>query len=266
MRTTGSAVKRIAVKKGLQVFQPLGLKDPGVLEKIATAHPDALVVAAYGLILPEPFLKVAPWGALNIHASLLPRWRGAAPIQRALLAGDRETGISIMQMDAGLDTGPVIARHPLPIAPEDDFQSLHDKLAALGGRAIVAALAGEVRPVPQAEAGATYAGKLEKREEEIDWSMACEEIERKVRALRPSPGAGTLFKGQPLKIWRARGSMRAGAPGTVLEAGEGGILVACGAGSLQVTELQRAGGKRLSAADFLRGATLAVGERLGSPR
>jgi methionyl-tRNA formyltransferase len=266
MRTSQSAVKQVAAKNGLQVFQPLSLKDPGALERIAAARPEALVVAAYGLLLPEPVLKVAPRGAINIHASLLPRWRGAAPIQRALLAGDRETGISIMQMDTGLDTGPVLARHPLAISAEDDFQTLHNKLAALGARAIVASLASEAPPVAQPEAGASYAKKLRKEEEEIDWSMASDAIERQVRALRPAPGARTLLRGEPVKIWRASCASGQGAPGTVLEAGADGIVIRCAKGALRVSELQRAGGRRLSAADFLRGLPLAAGERLGAPR
>jgi len=266
MRTSLSAVKQLAANRGLPLFQPESLKDPAALDKITGARPEALVVAAYGLLLPPRALDVAPRGAINIHASLLPRWRGAAPIQRALLAGDTETGISIMQMDAGLDTGPVLAQHRLPIAPDDDFRSLHDKLAALGARAIVEALSGATRPTPQPEAGATYARKLGKQDEEIDWSAGCAEIERKLRALRPAPGARTVLKGPPLKIWQARCSARGGAPGTVLEARDDGILIGCGTGSLQVSELQRAGGKRLSAAEFLRGTPLSEGERLGAAR
>src|SRR5262245_12952209 len=265
MRTSRSAVKQVALKNGLGVFQPSSLKDPEAIEKIAAARPDVLVVAAYGLLLPEPMLGIAPRGAINIHASLLPRWRGAAPIQRALLAGDRETGISIMQMDAGLDTGPVLAAHRLPIAAEDDFGSLHDKLAALGAQSIVAALAAAAKPVQQSESGATYARKIGKDEEEIDWSLNCEELERKVRAFRPAPGARTLLRGQPLKIWRARCIAGSGASGTVLSATRE-IVVACGKGVLAIDELQRAGGKRLSAVEFLRGVPLAAGDRLGAAR
>ena len=196
MRTTESAVKRFALERGLALFQPVTLKSGDALARIVAARPHALVVAAYGLLLPPRALEITPRGALNIHASLLPRWRGAAPIQRALLAGDRETGISIMQMDAGLDTGPVLAQHRLPIAPDDDFQSLHDRLAALGAQAIIAALASDARPVPQPEVGATYARKLTKEEEEIDWSRSCAEIERQVRAFRPAPGARTSAGGR----------------------------------------------------------------------
>jgi methionyl-tRNA formyltransferase len=266
MRVSESAVKKRALQLGLPIYQPETLKNPEAIEKISSVSPDALVVAAYGLLLPQRVLEIAPRGAINIHASLLPRWRGAAPIQRALLAGDAETGISIMQMDAGLDTGPVLAQHRLPITPQDDFQTLHGRLATLGARAIVEALASNPKAVPQPDAGATYAKKLTREEEEIDWSRSCDEIERKVRALRPMPGARTLLKGEALKIWRARCATRSGEPGSVLEGSNEGILIGCGAGSLQVTELQRAGGKRLAAAEFLRGTPLARGERLGPAR
>jgi len=171
-----------------------------------------------------------------------------------------------MQMDAGLDTGPVLSQRRLPIEPDDDFASLHDKLAALGARAIVDALQADPRPVPQPREGATYARKIGKEEAQIDWSASCVEIERKLRAFRPVPGARTFLGDQPLKLWRARCSTRQGEPGAVLEAGESGILIGCGSGSLQVGELQRAGGKRLSAAEFLRGTPLKKGDSLGAPR
>ncbi len=172
MRTSESAVKRLALKRGLPVFQPQHLKDAQVHQRIAAAGPEALVVAAYGLILPKAILGIAPRGALNIHASLLPRWRGAAPIQRALLAGDRETGITIMQMDAGLDTGPILAQQRIAIAPDDDAQTLHDKLAGLGAALIVAALASEPRPTPQDETLASYAKKLDSGDT-TSWNDAC---------------------------------------------------------------------------------------------
>jgi methionyl-tRNA formyltransferase len=270
MRPVASAVKQLAQARGIEVFQPATLKSDEPLARISAAQAQALVVAAYGLILPQRYLQVAPLGALNIHASLLPRWRGAAPIQRALMAGDAETGITIMQMDAGLDTGPMLSRHPLAIGEDEDAGSLHDKLAELGGRAIVAALAqisaGEARPQPQPEAGATYAEKLSSRDFEIDWTQPCVVIERKLRALRPAPGARTMLRGEVVKFWRARCAGRSGAPGTVLEANAAGILVACGDGALAVSELQRAGGKRLAAGDFLRGCAVNVGERLGAAR
>jgi len=270
LRPAQSAVKKLAGALGLAVFQPHSLKDEQALARVAAAQPDALVVAAYGLILPQRALDIAPHGALNIHASLLPRWRGAAPIQRALLAGDRESGISIMQMDAGLDTGPVLALHRLAIADDDDAQTLHDRLATLGAEAIVAALAeiaaGRAEFVPQSEAGASYARKIEKLEADLDWSRPSVELERAVRALRPSPGARSLLRGEPIKIWRARRVEHQGTPGSVLESGAGGVLIACGEGALQAIELQRAGGVRLAAADFLRGFPINRGERFGPAR
>ena len=266
MRLVPSAVKALAQERGIAVFQPLGLKDEATLARLRALGADAMVVAAYGLILPEPVLAVARLGAINIHASLLPRWRGAAPIQRAILAGDALTGISIMRMDRGLDTGPLFATESVAITPEDTGASLQDKLAALGAHLIVAVLAqlerGLLRAEPQPAAGASYAAKLAKAEAAIDWSEAAEVIERKVRAFNPLPGAATAIKGVGLKIWRARVIPATGAPGTILEASATGIIVACGGNALCVLELQRAGGKKLAAAQFLAGFPLAAGDRL----
>jgi len=266
MRLVPSAVKALAQERGIEVYQPLGLKDEATLARLRALGADAMVVAAYGLILPEPVLAVARLGAINIHASLLPRWRGAAPIQRAILAGDALTGISIMRMDRGLDTGPLFATESVAITPEDTGASLQDKLAALGAHLIVAVLAqlerGLLRAEPQPAAGASYAAKLAKAEAAIDWSEAAEVIERKVRAFNPLPGAATAIKGVGLKIWRARVIPATGAPGTILEASATGIIVACGGNALCVLELQRAGGKKLAAAQFLAGFPLAAGDRL----
>ena len=263
-------MKQLAAARGLDVYQPISLGDESAAACITEARPEALVVAAYGLILPSRMLEIAPHGALNIHASLLPRWRGAAPIQRALLAGDRETGITIMQMDAGLDTGPALSMHPLAIDANDDAQSLHDRLAALGAKAVVDALAdiaaGRARVVSQPAAGASYARKIGKAEAEIDWSRPCVELERAVRALRPAPGARSKLRGNAIKIWRARCDARRGMPGEVLESSADGILIGCGEGALLVTELQRAGGMRLAAAEFIRGLPLSRGDRLGAAR
>jgi methionyl-tRNA formyltransferase len=257
-----SPVKRFALASGLEVFQPENLKAPPALDRVCAARPDALVVAAYGLILPQPLLDCAPHGAINIHASLLPRWRGAAPIQRALLAGDAESGISIMQMDAGLDTGPVLAQRAVAIAPDEDAASLHDKLAALGAEMIVAALedvaAGRARPAPQPPAGITYARKIDKREAVLDWTRPAVELERAVRAFHP---ASTVLDGEPVRLWRGRVVQGRGAPGAVLDAAH--LVVACGENALAITQLQRAGGKRLSVADFLRGRALAPHARFG---
>ena len=257
-------MKQLAVKRALPVFQPTTLKTPENAAKVAEVRPDALVVAAYGLILPQAVLDAGRHGAFNIHASLLPRWRGAAPIQRAILAGDRETGVSIMQMDAGLDTGPVLSRHPVAIAADDDAGTLHDKLAAVGGEAIVAALAdveaGRARALAQPAEGATYAAKIDKSETRLDWTQPAQVLERVVRAFRPTPGAFTVLDGQPVKIWRGRAADEQGSAGTVLRVDDE-VIIACGEGALAVSELQRAGGRRLSARDFLRGNPLAAGAR-----
>jgi methionyl-tRNA formyltransferase len=219
------------------------------------------------LILPPPILDLAPRGALNIHASLLPRWRGAAPIQRAILAGDEETGISIMKMDAGLDTGPVLARSRVPIASDDDTGTLHDKLADLGGAMMLQTLsgleAGQLQAQPQPSSGATYARKIEKPEATLDWSRPAAELERAVRAFRPSPGAATLLASEPLKLWRARVRDERGNAGELLRAGDEGLVIACGEQALEVTELQRQGGRRLAAGEFLRGRAVAPGSRFG---
>jgi methionyl-tRNA formyltransferase len=265
-----SAVKQLAQARGLALEQPASLRDESMLARIEAARPEAIIVAAYGLLLPERALGIAPLGAWNIHASLLPRWRGAAPIQRALLAGDRETGVSIMRMDAGLDTGPVLAQRRVPIAAEDDSGTLHEQLAGLGAQMMVAALqkiaAGTAQPLAQSERDASYAPKIERHERRIDWSRPAPELERAIRAFRPAPGAHTILRGEQFKLWRARCASGAGAPGTVLDAGPAGIAVACGRDALVVTELQRPGGRRLAAGEFLRGFPIGRGERFGAAR
>jgi methionyl-tRNA formyltransferase len=265
MRTAASAVKRLALSRGLALTQPerLGATEA---DQLRVARADVLVVAAYGMLLPANFLDLAPHGALNIHASLLPRWRGAAPVQRAILAGDRETGISIMRMDAGLDTGPVLSRHRLTIADDDDAGRLHDKLASLGGEAIVEALAqleaGKASAVPQPAEGATYARKVGREDTVLIWSQPASALERAVRAFHPSPGAATTLQGEHIKVWRAHLAGGGGAPGSVIAADDA-LVVACGEGALAITELQRAGGKSLPASEFLRGRALSSGTRLG---
>jgi methionyl-tRNA formyltransferase len=265
LKLVPSAVKALAQDRGLEVYQAAGLNDEATRMRLRALGADAMVVAAYGLILPQAILDTTRLGAINIHASLLPRWRGAAPIQRAILAGDTQTGISIMQMDRGLDTGPIFADESVAIAGEDDCASLHDKLAQIGASLIVTVLArlerGELVAQAQA-AGATYAAKITKAEAGIDWSDAAANIERKVRALSPQPGASTAIRGVALKIWRAAVSTAQGVPGTILEAGSDGVVVACGSGALVVHDLQRAGGRKLPAAQFLAGFPLARGERL----
>lgn len=265
MAPAKSAVKLVAERLGIAVHQPERLRDPATHEPLRQAHADILVVAAYGLILPQAVLDVPALGAVNIHASLLPRWRGAAPIQRALLAGDATTGITIMQMDAGLDTGPMLLREALAIAPDETGGTLHDKLAALGARLIVRALdalaRGALAAIPQPPEGVTYAAKIDKREARVDWTRTAGEIERAVRAFDPVPGAVSSLRGQDVKLWRARVVAGSGAPGTVLAATDAGIVVACGEGALRLESLQRAGGRRIDAGTFLRGFPVAPGER-----
>jgi len=258
-----SPVKRLAAAHGIEVLQPLGLQAATEVERVRAARPDALVVAAYGLILPQSLLEAGRHGALNIHASLLPRWRGAAPIQRAILAGDSETGISIMQMDAGLDTGAILRQAKTPIRDDDDSASLHDRLAALGADLIVGVLPdvalSRAIAVPQPKLGITYASKIQKRETRMDWTRSAAELERAVRAFRPAPGASTMADGIELKIWRVRVIHGLSlAPGEVAD----GLVVGCGEGALEVLELQRAGGRRLSAPEFVRGHPLPAGARL----
>ena len=263
LKPQASAVKQLALSKQLAVAQPATLKDDVVIAQLAAVGADAMVVAAYGLILPESILRLPRLGCLNIHASLLPRWRGAAPIQRAILAGDRETGVTIMQMDAGLDTGARLLEQAIPIADEDNAQTLHDKLAALGAQLIVRVLHEQPAAVAQDHARASYAAKITKAEARIDWNRPAAELARAIRAYNPMPGAYTTWQGQPLKLWRAEPVSAASAvPGTVLLADADGIVVATGDGALRLLELQRAGGKRLAAASFLTGAALQPGERL----
>jgi methionyl-tRNA formyltransferase len=270
LRPVPSAVQTLAAQSAIPVFQPASLRTAEAVARIAEARPDVLVVAAYGLILPQPVLEIAPRGALNIHASLLPRWRGAAPIQRALLAGDRETGITIMQMDAGLDTGPIVMQGALAVESDDDAQTLHDRLAELGARLIVAALEavakGLASPAPQPQEGACYAPKIGVHEAVLDWSRSARELERAIRAFRPAPGARTTLHGEPIKVWGARAAEGEGEQGTVLQAGPEVLRIACGEGALEILELQRAGGRRLAVGEFLRGHAIRAGERLGAPR
>jgi methionyl-tRNA formyltransferase len=301
MKLTPSAVKQAALARGLPVSQPASLKTPEAQSELRAAAADVMVVAAYGLILPQAVLDLPRLGCLNIHASLLPRWRGAAPIQRAILAGDTETGITIMQMDAGLDTGAMLLKTPVPILETDTAASLHDTLAAAGASAIVAALANYPSLVPQTQddTQATYAAKLSKEEARLDWHQSAEVLARAVRAYNPAPGAWTLLDGAPLKIWsaqavadvgvlmdadprsaqaavasyapqgdsdplRAEARVESYAPGEVLPAGADRLVIACGSGALVLQEIQPAGSKRMSAAAFLAGRPVLPGTRFGA--
>lgn len=265
MKLTPSAVKQAALLRDLPVYQPPALKTPEAQAELRAADADVMVVAAYGLILPQVVLDLPRFGCLNIHASLLPRWRGAAPIQRALLAGDAETGITIMQMDAGLDTGAMLSKIVVPIRDADTAASLHDTLAAAGATAIVAALAhyAELVPVAQDDTQATYAAKLSKEEAQLDWHRPADVLARAVRAYNPAPGAWTLLNGTPLKIWSAQACAETGVPGDVLRADADHLIVACGSGALDVRELQPAGSKRMTAAAFLSGRSLLPGTHFG---
>jgi methionyl-tRNA formyltransferase len=267
LKATPSAIKRLALARRIRVAQPDSLKSAESLEMLRGCDAAAMVVAAYGLILPPSVLDVFPHGCINIHASLLPRWRGAAPIQRAILAGDHETGISIMRMDAGLDTGPVLLQRVTPIAEDDTAGSLHDKLAEMGAAAIVEALAGlEARSLdesPQNEGLATYATKTDKAEANIDWTQEADAIARRVRAFNPSPGAAATIGGVRHKIWSALTCDGAGRPGTVLSANDDGIVVMCGQGALRILELQPAGGKRMPVGHYLHGRSLIPGAVIG---
>ena len=270
-----SPVKQFAQAHGIAVAQPRSLRLDGKFPDdakqaraaIEAAQADVMVVAAYGLLLPQWVLDAPRLGCLNIHASLLPRWRGAAPIHRAIEAGDPQTGITIMQMDAGLDTGDMLLVERLPIAPDDTTGSLHDKLATLGGRLVVEALelaaCGGLQRTPQPAEGVTYAHKIDKAEAAIDWTQPALAIERRLRAFDPFPGASSEYGGETLKVWRAQALPGASAePGIVVQAGPAGIDVATGDGMLRLLELQRPGGKRLAAADLLRGMAITPGTRL----
>jgi len=266
-----SAVKQLALAHGWPVSQPRSLRLDGkypddaatAARSLADAAPDVLVVAAYGLILPAWVLALPRLGCLNIHGSLLPRWRGAAPIHRAIEAGDDHTGITIMQMDSGLDTGPMLLDEAVPIAPDDSTGRLHDRLAALGARLVVQALkdagAGRLAPRAQPSEGVTYAHKVDKAESVIDWRDSALTIERRARAFDPFPGLQFNLSSASIKLWRAAVVSRSAAPGTVLEAGEGRLVVGCGEGALSLLELQAAGGRRMPVADFLRGQPVAPG-------
>jgi methionyl-tRNA formyltransferase len=264
-----SPVKARALALGLPVHQPASFKEPAACEELAALRLDALVVVAYGLILPKPALLAPRLGCFNIHASLLPRWRGAAPIQRAILAGDRVTGVSIMRMEEQLDTGPVLATWSIEIDPLDTGGSLHDRLAVIGGELVRKAIddlaAGDSVETPQSDQGVVYAEKISKAEALVDWREDAEHVVRKVRAFIPAPIAETRWNGQQLRIWQATKAASSdpgsgcgpAAPGTVVAASPYGIEVACGSGILRIERLQLAGRKSVSAAEFVRAHRLA---------
>jgi methionyl-tRNA formyltransferase len=268
-QVAASAIKQCATRHGVPVEQPATLKDSAAIERLQQWSADLMVVAAYGLLLPQSVLDTPRLGCINIHASLLPRWRGAAPIQRAIQLGDTGSGVTIMQMEAGLDTGPMLLARPTPIAPRETAATLHDRLAALGAQALLDALdeivLGRAMPQAQPAAGVTYAAKIRKEEAAIDWLRPAMEIDRQIRAFNPWPIAQTQWNGQQLRVWDAEPieSPATTSPGKVLATSAAGIDVGTGRGVLRMTRVQAAGRKALSAAEFLNAHRL-DGAVLGS--
>jgi methionyl-tRNA formyltransferase len=271
LRLQPSPVKEIARNQGLPVLQPASAREEAFLEQLRQLEPDLIAVAAYGQILPRTILDLPRFGCLNVHTSLLPKYRGAAPIQWAILNGDPQTGVTIMKVDAGLDTGGILAQESTPIHPEDTAQTMHDRLGTLGAallvRTIPPYLAGSLQPRPQPTEGASHAPKIRKSDGQIDWQQPAVAVWNRVRALVPWPAAFTHLSAQPrphlLKLWRAEPAGSSGPPGRVLRADKTGLEVACGAGSLRILELQREGGRRLTAGEFLAGHPLPAGQQLG---
>jgi len=272
LKLTPSPVKVLAEKLSLPVLQPLKARDEQFIAQLRDLKPDLMVVVAYGQILPQRMLDLPPHGCLNVHTSLLPKYRGAAPIQWAIADGEPETGVTIMKMDAGLDTGPILAARHTPILPTDNSQSLHDRLAQLGAELLAETIpdyvAGKIIPQPQPAEGSSYAAKIKREDGRIDWNLPAEKTWNRLRAFTPWPGAFTFLSLEPkpqlLKILKAEVIDREGAPGTVLAADKTGIVVGCGHSALRILELQREGGKRLTAEQFLAGALLKVGSVLGN--
>jgi methionyl-tRNA formyltransferase len=271
-RLSTSPVKEFALAHELPVRQPTTLRTDAEAEALRSLAPDAMIVIAYGLILPRSILTIPRLGCINVHASLLPRWRGAAPIQRAIEAGDARTGVTIMQMAEGLDTGPILASHETPIEAHDTAATLHDRLGALGASLLAETLAklehGAVSPQPQDNTCATYAAKLKKDEAHLDWTADARLVARRVRAFNPWPVAQTMLNGQILRLWEASAEdspeTATDTPGTVLSADTNGIRVRCGHGALRITRLQIEGGRALDAAAFLNGRPLPAGTQLGT--
>jgi methionyl-tRNA formyltransferase len=271
LKLTPSPVKVLAQKLNLPVLQPLKARDEPFIAELRALAPDLIVVIAYGQILPPAILDLPRHGCLNVHTSLLPKYRGAAPIQWAIANGDPETGVTVMKMDAGLDTGPIVSLRRTAILPSDDSQILHDRLAQLGADLLVETIpdyvAGKIPPQPQPAEGSTYAAKIKKEDGHIDWTQPAEKIWNRLRAFTPWPGAFTFLKSEPkphlLKIWKTEVVEKNGRPGEILSADKSGIVVACGEKTLQILELQREGGKRLTAEQFLAGFPLKPGLKLG---
>ncbi|HEU5069499.1 MAG TPA: methionyl-tRNA formyltransferase [Verrucomicrobiae bacterium] len=270
LKLTPPPVKELALRHGLPVLQPEKARDPGFIDQLAAWRPGLIAVAAFGQILPQRILDLPRFGCLNVHTSLLPKYRGAAPIQWAILNGDAETGVTIMQMEAGLDTGPILSSERTPIAASDNAQTLHDRLARLGAALLVNTIpefvAGNLSPRPQPAEGVSYAAKIKKQDGAINWRLPAHVLGNRIRAFTPWPGAFTHLTtpGRPLllKLWEAEPLTRTGEPGEILAADKHGIIVAAGEGALRIHTLQREGGRRVSAAEFLAGCPLTPGQRL----
>jgi methionyl-tRNA formyltransferase len=266
-----SAVKEVALKENLPVLQPRRAREETFIRELAALQPELIAVAAYGQILPRAILDLPRLGCLNVHTSLLPKYRGAAPIQHALLNGDPETGVTIMKMDVGLDTGDILTQERAPIDASDNAQTLHDRLANIGAellaRTIPDFVSGSIQPRPQPAEGVTHAPKIKKQDGQIHWTQPAQIIRNRIRAMVPWPGAFTHLPAEPqphlLKVWDAQVVERAGEPGAILEADKGGIVIGCGSGALKILLLQREGGRRLNPAEFLAGHPLRPGQKLG---
>ena len=264
-----SPVKSLALKLNLPVLQPARARDEQFIAELRALKPDLIVVVAYGQILPQTILDLPKFGCLNVHTSLLPKYRGAAPIQRAIANGETETGVTVMKMDAGLDTGPIVSQRRTAILAEDDSATLHDRLAQLGAELLAQTIpdfvAGKVQPLPQPAGGVSYAHKIKKDDGRIDWSLPAKTTWNRLRAFTPWPGAFTFLAGKPnphlLKIWKAEIVEQSGGAGELLSADKNGITVGCGENALRIMELQREGGRRMNAAEFLAGHPLKPGEK-----
>jgi methionyl-tRNA formyltransferase len=272
LKLQASSVKEVAQRENLPVLQPERARDENFIKQLTALQPELIAVAAYGQILPKAILELPRFGCLNVHTSLLPKYRGAAPIQHAILNGDSETGVTIMKMDAGLDTGDILAQERTPINAKDNSQTLNDRLAEIGANLLVRTIpdfiSGEIQPRPQPAEGVTYAAKIKKQDGEIDWAQPAQVVWNRVRAMMPWPGAFTHLSEPPhsqlLKIWEAESAERSGQPGTVLQAEKNGIVIGCGSGALRILALQREGGRRMNAAEFLAGHPLRVGQKFTS--
>ncbi|MDB6056824.1 MAG: Methionyl-tRNA formyltransferase [Verrucomicrobiales bacterium] len=269
LKLTPSEVKKVALAANIPVLQPERAREPQFIEQLKQLAPDYIVVIAYGQILPRAILDTPKFGCVNVHTSLLPQYRGAAPIQAALLNGDPETGVTIMQMDEGLDTGPILSQHPIAIEATDDAATLHDKLAIVGAEGLLPTLldfaAGKIQARPQNHSEATHVKKIKKEDGQLDWKLPARVLQNRIRAFTPWPGAFTFQKvndkARLLKVWRAEVVSAQGEPGTVLAADNSGVVVACGQDALRILRLQREGGRQMSAAEFLQGNSIRSGEQ-----